>query len=388
MFRRCVYIAAIFLFSFEANSQIAPPALVLKSREIRVLLGSYRRFSVSGNDLLIQSGVDSNKSAQMQGSSIFSIRCGHDANGPFIDFGAEKKSTATLDIYAPSGFLQVNGKLYRNKITILADNDTCAVINTVELDKYLAGLLNKEMIPSWPIEALKAQAVASRSYALYQMNENRNRAFDIESTTQDQVYEGADSETPKSSIAVESTSGMVLSFGEGPAKAYFHANCGGQTEIPEAVWGANSGAFRSVVCPYHKNKRDQQRWSLKLTKPQLEHALRKIAGLLPKGFYRIARLEAGAPNTSGRMNDVLVSDVAGDNLVLSATQLRAAIGYTKLKSTSFHIENEGNSYKIIGEGYGHGVGMCQVGARAMAEQGKKFLEILRYYYPLAKIARL
>jgi stage II sporulation protein D len=273
-------------------------------------------------------------------------------------------------------------------VTIVAQGSDCAVINTVDIEKYLAGLINREMSPSWPIEAMKAQAVASRSYAYFQMRVNHGKEYDLESTTQDQVYEGASSETAKSNRAAEETRGITLSFGDETIKAYYHANCGGMTELPVAVWGSPSPAFRPVICPYHRRARDRIRWSVSITKEQLSHALKKAAGILPAGFRRLASLEAGASNSSRRLSDVQVSDDRGNNVLVPANYFRNALGNTKVKSTTFQVRKEGNGFRLSGEGYGHGVGMCQVGARAMAEDGKTFRQILAHYYPLAKLKQL
>ncbi|RYZ95500.1 MAG: SpoIID/LytB domain-containing protein, partial [Proteobacteria bacterium] len=166
-----------------------------------------------------------------------------------------------------------------------------------------------------------------------------------------------------------------------------HANCGGMTEVPVTVWGSEDQAFRPVVCPYHQRKRDRTRWSLHVSRLQLDKALRKVGGLLPRGFARLARLEPGAPSPSQRLNDVVVTDATGANSIVSANAFRNAMGNTKMKSTSFQIHDEEGGYRIDGEGFGHGVGMCQVGARAMAEEGKRYREILAYYYPLADLRR-
>lgn len=384
MFWHRSIIAASLLFPFLSQAAIQNPEIARSYQEIRVLLGTFHRVSLSGIDLTLNDGI------RFEGSSIFSLRCGKDKNGTsYIEFGAGKKALDKLEVFSPSGFLHLNGKLYRNRLAISAKGERCTVVNTVDLNKYLAGLINKEMLPNWPIEALKAQAVASRSYALYQIRANRDREFDVESTTQDQVYEGASSETAKSNEAVLATQDLILSFhGQEPAKAFFHANCGGMTELPQSVWGQDSGPFRAVYCPYHKKERDKKRWSLSLTRTQIEGALRKISGLLPANFRRLAKLEDGAPNANRRLNDVIVSDVSGNSFVVPATQFRNAIGNTKVKSTSFRIAARGEHIHIYGEGFGHGVGMCQVGARAMAEEGKPYQEILRHYYPAAKIVRL
>lgn len=364
-----------------ATGAIPHPSQIAERKEVRVLLGKFHRASVAGLDLKVNGVV-------LAGNSAFSLRCGLSQGQPFVDYGAGRSPIGRTEIEAPGGFFHLNGKLYRNRITVIAQGSDCAVVNTVDMEKYLAGLINREMSPSWPIEAMKAQAVASRSYAYFQMRVNNGKDYDLESTTQDQVYEGAASETAKSNRAAEETRGITLSFGNDVIKAYYHANCGGMTELPVAVWGTESPAFRPVICPYHHKARDKVRWSLSLTKEQIRSALKKTAGILPSGFRRLASLEAGAPNPNRRLNDVQVSDDSGNNVLVSANFFRNALGNTKVKSTTFQIHRDHGGYRLTGEGYGHGVGMCQVGARGMAEEGKNFRQILSYYYPLAKLKQL
>ena len=349
---------------------------------IRVRLGQFPRVNISGIDLSL------NGTQTMAGSANFSAKCETQNGEAEVAVGFGQKILGSLSLESATGFLHINGKLYRGKIALLPKDNECVVVNTLSMDRYLAGLINKEMAPNWPMEAMKAQAVASRSYALAQAQLNQNKDFDLESSTLDQVYDGAASETPKSTQAVEATKGVVLTYGNAPMKAYFHANCGGMTEQPSAVWGQDSPAFCPVVCPFHKKERDKISWTVQLSNFQVESALRKIAGLLPTGFVRLARLEAGALNPNHKLSDLMVSDQKGNSLVISATAFRNAIGNQRVKSTSFEVKQENGRYVIQGQGYGHAVGMCQVGARAMAEQGKTFLQILKYYYPLAKIFRL
>jgi stage II sporulation protein D len=373
-----------FLLSPAHAAPVKPATLVNSTpQEVRVLLGTFPRFRLAGVDLSFD------RTRTFAGDGFFGVRCGVNSLGQgYVEYGTGKQITEKLEITSASGFLRLDGKLYRNRFTVYPRSGGCAVVNTLDLEKYLAGLINREMAPSWPIEALKAQSVASRSYAVYQMRQNYARAYDVESTTQDQVYDGAGSETPKSNEAVEATRGKVLTFSNVPIKAYFHANCGGITEVPEFVWGGEIAGFRPVVCPYHHTKKTRKHWTVNLSKPQIEAALRKVAGLLPKGFLRLAHLEAGAPNRSGRLSDLMLSDSAGNTALISANTFRNAIGNTRVKSTAFHVTENARTVELDGKGFGHGVGMCQVGARAMAEEGKRFQEILSYYYPLAKIRAL
>ncbi len=352
-------------------------------KEIRVLLGTFQRTSISGYDLILD-GKD-----QLDGEANLSLKCVFTAKGEaYVSSPKSQTPSAKLEITSPGGFLKFNGNTYRNRITILAKGNQCLVINTLDLEKYLAGLINKEMAPHWPLDALMAQAVASRTYAIYQAEANKIREYDLESTTADQVYFGSSSETVKSNQAVEATRGEVLSFAGSPIKAYFHANCGGKTEAPEFVWGQKNPAFRSVYCPYHRKKSEKIDWQMRLSKMQIFHALKKIGGILPKGFIQVARVEAGAPNENQRLSDLMVSDANGNSVLISANAFRNAVGNTRFRSTSFRIEKSGNEYHFSGEGFGHGVGMCQIGARAMAQEGKTYRQILAHYYPLARIKKL
>jgi stage II sporulation protein D len=378
------------LFSLSLASSAfaipAPPQQVVKNKpkQIRVLLGSHLRFHVQGDELLL------NGSMRLSGRSIFSLRCGkeQDSGATYVEFGAGRRALGSLEISAGRGDLRFNGRTYAGKLRIHSAGTYCTVVNELGIDRYIAGVIGKEMAPHWPIEALKAQAVASRSYALHQMSVNKGRDFDLESTTRDQVYEGTTGESPTTMMAAEATQGEVLDFGNEPLKAYFHANCGGVTEVPMFVWGGTGSAFRAVTCPYHKQDRDRSRWSLKVSLSQIEGALKKIVGTLPSGFRRLASLEAGAPNESRRLTDVAVSDSVGNSVLVSANTFRNALGNTKVKSTAFRIQRGSDGYILEGDGHGHGVGMCQIGARAMAKAGRMYEQILQFYYPLAKIRRL
>jgi stage II sporulation protein D len=371
------------VFSCSGQGALALPSRPFPSitnpDKVRVLLGNFHHLSIGGYNLLVSEG------SRYPGNAVFSARCGYSAEGAYVEFGGGQRTFGKVEIAAPTGMLQMNNKPYRNRLTILPRGESCAVVNTVELEQYLAGLINKEMSPGFPLEALKAQAVASRSYAIHQIQANRGRDYDLENSTLDQVYDGAGSETARSVQAVQATRGQVLVYGGSPLKAYFHSNCGGMTEVPSFVWGGEAKAFRPVACPYHQRSRDRHHWSVHLSRAQIESALKKVGGLLPSGFLRLASLEAGAPDASQRLSDVVVSDTHGESSLISANTFRNAVGNNKVKSTSFAIRPVYDGYEISGEGYGHGVGMCQVGARAMAEEGKHYQQILQFYYPLAKI---
>lgn len=348
---------------------------------IRVNLGTHKTFQIRGQDLLLGGR------ALGVGAQEFPVHCDTDSETPIIISGIGRVGTpATLE--SPSGFVWFNGHNYRARLTVYAENGLCTVVNTLSMDHYLAGLLNKEMSPSWPLEALKAQAVASRTYALYQKTQNRTRPFDVDSTTIDQVYEGSDSETVRSHLAVQMTAQTALTWQGEPIKAFYHADCGGRTEVPQDVWGSDFAYFKPVICPYHQSSEAKSKWSYAVTKPQLTHLLKRIAGLLPHNFLQIAQVEAGPLNQNQRRQNVSLKDSQGQQVIISANSFRTALGNTRVKSTAFALQSTGDGFSIAGHGYGHGVGLCQIGAREMAKQGHNSSEILHFYYPLAKLSHI
>lgn len=349
--------------------------------DIRVNLGKFSHPVLRGTDLYAEEQSVNNRELK--------IGCSEANNSsPVIQSGDGKIFSSPAIFESHTGFIFLNNKSYRGKIIIYAEKEECIVVNSVDTEKYIAGLINKEMLSSWPLEALKAQAVASRTYAFYQKEQNKNKIYDVENSTQDQVYDGADSETPKSNTAAESTRGTILSWRGRPIKAFYHANCGGQTESPEAVWGYNYGYFKPVICPFHQKPENQNRWSLNIRMDVLERTLKKISGVLPRNFSRVAAVEAGALDGSHRRDSVVISDISGNTTKIPANTFRNLVGNTKIKSTDFNIHKNGSGLFFSGNGNGHGVGMCQVGVKVMATQGKKFNAILKYYYPLAKLTKL
>lgn len=367
-----------------AEALPSPPHLGDPTKFVRVLIANTDSFSVSGTDLLL------NKSQRLDGESILSFKCGLDSQGnSFVEFGLGRILGGKITLDSLGGFMQLNSRSYRSELVVVPKGDHCEVINILPIDKYLAGLLNVEMSPSWPLEALKAQAVSSRSYAYFKMEENKNADFDLESSTQDQVYQGAGSETPKSNLAVELTKNVRLTTPFfAPFKAYFHSNCGGRTEVPESVWGNADKLYRPVVCPYHNEESKTNHWNASILLSTIENSLRRFGGLLPSNFQHLARLEPGQRNKSLRMKNLLAWDAKGNSLRISAAQFRNAIGNTKIKSTAFSLTGDQQQVNISGSGFGHGVGLCQVGARAMAKLGYNYQQILRHYYPLAKITNV
>jgi hypothetical protein len=159
---RSVALPVAFALSAATNAHALPTplreAFQPSAPNVRVLLGRHARAMVSGYDLELNGET-------VAGTSVFNVRCGSEpgSGAAYVEFGPGRRAIGKLEIRAPGGFLSLNEKAYRNRLTVIPDGEKCAIVNTVDLEKYLAGVIAKEMAPGWPLEALKAQAVAARS---------------------------------------------------------------------------------------------------------------------------------------------------------------------------------------------------------------------------------
>ncbi len=283
-------------------------------------------------------------------------------------------TTRSLTIFS-AGIIRINGRGYRGTIRITPATRGLLVINELLLEEYLIGLINAEISSQWPIEAVKAQAVVARSYALFQKASRSNQPFHLETSVLDQVYAGSDGEDGRALRAVEETCGQVLEYEGRVAQTFFHANCGGHTEDSENVWMKRVPYLRGVVCAYC-NPSPAAMWETSLDGTRIETALRNAG-------YRVAGLRdmvVQARFPSGRVRTVGLRSQTG-TVSLPAVTLRKLLGYTVIRSTNFTVRRLGDSFLFAGAGYGHGVGLCQWGAKGRAEEGFSYREILAYYYP-------
>ncbi len=266
------------------------------------------------------------------------------------------------------GDLFINDCLYKGSIEVRKDENGLHFINELPFDKYLEGVIAAETGDNWALEALKAQAVISRTYAIYQKNLNKGKAYHLTSSVLHQVYKGEDSDEIISR-AVKETRGELLTYKGKPIEAFYHATCKGNTELPEAVWGKSYPYLKSVPCggehsPY-------EHWQRRFSLTEVEQAL---------GLNKIQDISIISLTPTGRVEHLKV--VAQDHTIeIKATDLRRLLGYRELPSTLFTLTVEGSDVIFEGGGYGHGVGLSQWGAQEMALEGKNYREILEHYYP-------
>ena len=291
-------------------------------------------------------------------------------NAVIVDGTAYRRLT-----FAGSAAVYVNGKPYRGVAEATSGEKGVLVVNELPLEEYLVGLINCEISSAWPIEAVKAQAVIARTYALNRKQARSSSFYHLESSVIDQVYDGCEIEDSRARRGVSETAGEVLTYQGAVIQAFYHSNCGGRTEASEHVWGKRLPYLGGVECRYCLAS-PSSAWDLKMALPVLEDRL-KAAGHKVSG---VTDIRPGSRNSRGRLNHVVVVSSRG-NLALSGDQFRKAIGYSVIKSTNFTVKVENGEAGFAGLGNGHGVGLCQWGAKQRALDGFGYAEILSYYYP-------
>jgi stage II sporulation protein D len=249
------------------------------------------------------------------------------------------------------------------------------VINQVDLEEYVKGVVPAEVNSSWHPEMLKAQAVAARTYALYQHMLSASRDYDVAAGIQDQVYRGRQGIDTRVEQAVESTRGVVITHQGAPIYAAFSSTAAGLTEDAVIVWSKDLPYLKGVECPFDLESPYYQ-WKASFKLEMLEKNLRQ-QGL---AIGTIATFTPLVYSRAGRVATLRILHSKGE-LILRGEELRKAVGYTVVPSTQFTVESFGPEIVLAGYGAGHAVGLCQWGAKELAELGYAYPSILRYYYP-------
>jgi len=297
------------------------------------------------------------------------------------------------------------------------------LINYIQMDEYLYGVVPCEMNKSWPVEALKAQAIVARNFAVVNINKFSHYGFNLDDTTNSQVYGGYKWEGPLSNQAVDETRGLTLKHETTLVNAFYHSNSGGFTENSENVYTAPLPYIKGVYDPFSIGAPNDT-WSLEYSKSFIENRLIELG-------YNIGSLKNFYVSEYTDQNRVYKAIFIGtnDHAILSKQDIRKAFGYNEIKSTllkvvpdnslvvtdgtefiekspttltvisgdgtvstvssdvyvsdgnkTSKIPNVASKYVINGKGWGHGLGMSQWGAKNMAEQGFEFEQILTFYY--------
>ncbi|MFA5038295.1 MAG: SpoIID/LytB domain-containing protein [Candidatus Omnitrophota bacterium] len=279
----------------------------------------------------------------------------------------------------------VNRRPYRGDIVITkTPAGLLTVINLLDLESYVKGVLPQEISPKWPIDAIKAQAVAARTYALYQKETSASRLFDLAADTSSQVYGGFASERNKSNRAVNFTYGEVLLYQGKGFPAYFHATCGGMTERAAELWKISLEPLSGTRLCSYCSESPHYYWEASLDLK----SVRKKMGAVYRLKGDLKNIRVTERNISGRVRGLELRDAQGKTQLVSAKDFRHALGPDVIRSTNFIINLEGEKATFNGKGWGHGVGLCQWGALGMSQKGYSYAEILEFYYPGSQIKKI
>jgi stage II sporulation protein D len=269
-----------------------------------------------------------------------------------------------------AGFI-FDGRNYRGSFVRSADG---SVINVVDLEQYLYSVVPHEMSPAWPVAALAAQAVCARTYVLQRSNPKRD--YDLRPSETDQVYGGVAAESPAGRAAVDATAGQVLRYGGAFASIAYSSCCGGHTESSSDAWGASPLSYLSgVVCPWCVES-PNYRWVSSVAFDQIELSFGALGAF---GALRDVRIDG--TDASGRARSF---ELVGDRgtFPVKGSTFRLGVGARVIRSLLItRLTQARGSIAIEGGGLGHGVGLCQWGARGMAVAGKPANDILQFYFP-------
>ena len=348
-------------------------------------------------------------------------------------FNATASNVSESDVFSSTaGYISIGGKPYRGSVRFVKSGDQLKSVNIVDVDDYIRGVLPKEIGTTTPIEALKVQAVVSRSFAYANWNKFAKYGYNLDDSSASQAYAGMSVESPMTDRAVAETKGQILYYKGEVANTIFHATSGGETEAIEDVWGGNPSPYlKALKDPYSLNTRHAT-WEATLSSADICRAFPAVG--------QPTSLEVSERSSTGRIKSMAVVGTSGREVV-TGNQFRLKLGSIKVKSANFGTEararaaerpltvitstgirpyakdriisatgiRAGSADSVIranglesasaqtatyndvmpirgsitlkGTGYGHGVGLSQYGAIEMAKAGKDYKAILSFYYP-------
>lgn len=288
---------------------------------------------------------------------------------------------APVSISANSGSISYKGTNYRGEIHLKPIENKVLILNVLPVEEYLLAVVPSEVSASWPKEALKAQAICARTYVLREMLNRKKQHYDVDTSTNTQVYKGKNREHRNTNDAVYETEGLILVYKGQPIQSFFHSNSGGITEDPTNVWGSPVPYLKSVLSDYDKDG-EQYSWEEKMKSSFINSSLQSL------GIGEIIDIVVISRFPSSRVNELEVIGNSGTKKI-KGTEFRKLLGATKLKSTRFGIRREETGeFYVKGLGSGHGVGMSQWGSYSMAKNNFNYREILNHYYRGVDFARI
>lgn len=308
-------------------------------------------------------------------------------NEQSIQIGHVKIPQNWLKILPDMGtFIELQGTFYRGALTLSLLGGKIQSVLEIPLETYLLGVIGCEMSNSWPIACLEAQAVIARTYALYQyQRSNKSRNYHMEDGVASQVFEGLKTENEQVSAAVRNTHGQILSYAGKIFSSYFHSTCGGHTASATGVLETKDLLPLSGVSCSFCTASKYYTWTTSFVQDELILALESLGPVPTNSVASIAGLNKDA---SGRCQQINVLFDNGVSKTYKSNDFRRVLGYSKLRSVKFEVQVQDRHILFQGGGFGHGVGLCQMGAKGMADQGLNYQDIVHFYYPGATLERI
>ena len=372
-----VFFAAITVLPMTATASWQPEITIGLSQDV-----SEVRLSATSGTLYVYDDPEKEPMMKIPQGREFAVRMMQDR---FLANEKELKGERFVIQPESTGFVQVNGIPYRGFITLLKKPRGMTVINNVPVEDYLYGVVPKEMPSNWPADALCAQSVAARTFALKNRKRHSEEGFDLCNTSHCQVYEGMSAEMQTTTEAVNNTRGEVLFYKGAIIDALFHTDSGGMTESSENVWGSSVPYLRAVT----ETQMQTQPWNRSISMASFVQKIEadgKILGTLRE--IRLSPLLIGKGSEdrtpSGRVRSMEFIGSKG-RVILSGNDLRSMFS---LPSTLFHVRYGNSEIIFNGYGSGHGLGLSQWGAKTLADQRKNYKDILFHYYTGVTLEKL
>lgn len=306
----------------------------------------------------------------------------------------------------PDGFVRVGGREYRGTIEVRRAGAGIVIIERVDIESYLAGVVSAELgdHPEGDDQAAMAQAVVSRTYAVRNAGRWRAQGFDIAATVGDQRYDGVQGETPQAWRAVRATRGQILTWEGRPIDAFFHSTCGGRTaDASEVFSGGRRPYLRSVAdvdgdglayCRISPRYQWREEWTAEALVAALRRTLPAEADVRASDVTVVRAIGVSGHTASGRVSQLTIR-LGGRTVTVTGPAVRRVLlppGQDILRSAVFTLRARSENGRVVGlvaegRGAGHGVGLCQWGAIGRARAGQRYPQILAAYFPGTSLTR-
>lgn len=354
----------------------APPARAEEMIRVAVRTGAARALLSAAGLRVARSApaVEGQPELQPEGQPVArgraEVRAGGAPGALLVD---GKRWPDAVAIFTADALIRADGRELSRWVEVRRTRSGLAVIEVLPMEDYVAGVVSGETPATFPPEARRAQAVAARTFALGRKLEavSAGRGWDLGATVVSQVFVGAGAADPGARDAAKGTAGEVLVLGQEPVETYFHSSCGGRTEDGLSALGRGYEYLSGVECG-RCDGAPGAHWRQVIPAGELGRA----AGL-GGAVTSVAIVERSATGRAAR-----VELAAGRRRVtLAGSDLRRRLGWTRLRSLAFDVEEVKGGFAFAGRGSGHGAGLCQWGAAGFAREGRGYREILAHYYP-------